>query len=321
MKVSVSIVTFNHEKFIAQAIDSVLMQKTDFDYEIIIGEDESEDNTRTIVKDYKSRYQDKIRLFLNNRKKLIYINGRPTGRLNLINNLRHAQGEYVALLEGDDYWTDPYKLQKQVDFLDSNPDFSICFHNAYRLNELDECQLMLGSYLCTENQKTVSNLEDIMTNNFIPTLTVMYRNKLFDDFPEWYLHVPFGDWPLHILNAQFGKIGYLNETMAVYRMHPGGATASIFGNKEKYIKHISEIIQTYEILKPYLGPKYLNLIRHRISDWYRIQAETYGENGNIISALRLYSKSALINPNRMNMIKVPKTILSLLINQLRKTDA
>ena len=120
-KISVCITTYNHEKFISQALDSVLMQKTDFDFEVLVGEDDSPDNTRDIVKKYARRYPDKLRLFLNDRKNVIYINGRPTGRWNFINNIRHAKGEYIALLDGDDCWTDPNKLQVQVDFLENNP--------------------------------------------------------------------------------------------------------------------------------------------------------------------------------------------------------
>ena len=120
--------TYNHEKFISQAIDSVLMQKADFDYELLIGEDDSEDQTRDIVKNFAGKYPDKIRLFLNDRKNVIYINGRPTGRWNFINLLKHARGEYVALLDGDDYWTDPLKLQKQIAFLENHLDYFLCIH-------------------------------------------------------------------------------------------------------------------------------------------------------------------------------------------------
>src|SRR5690606_24113344 len=122
MKLSVCIQTYNHAPYIAQALDSVLMQETDFDFEILLGEDESTDGTREICQEYARQHPDKIRLFLNSRENVIYINGRPTGRWNFMNNLRHVRGEYVALLDGDDYWTDPRKLQKQVDVLDASPE-------------------------------------------------------------------------------------------------------------------------------------------------------------------------------------------------------
>ena len=124
MKVSVSVTAYNHEKYIAQAIDSILMQEVDFEYEIIIGEDYSADNTRNIVIDFQRRYPDKIKLILP-QENLGY-----GGNKIFDQTLQVSRGEYVALLDGDDYWTSPHKLRKQVDFLDSHPECSMCFHNA-----------------------------------------------------------------------------------------------------------------------------------------------------------------------------------------------
>jgi len=112
MKVSICITTYNHEEYISQALDSVLAQATDFEFEILLGEDDSSDNTRTIVKKYQKMFPEKIRLYLNDRKNVIYINGMATGRWNFINNINHARGDYIALLEGDDYWVDNLKLKK-----------------------------------------------------------------------------------------------------------------------------------------------------------------------------------------------------------------
>jgi glycosyltransferase involved in cell wall biosynthesis len=102
--ISVNIVTYNHEPYIAQAIEGALMQKTNFPYEVLIGEDDSSDGTREICKEYAAKHPDKIRLFLNDRKNVIYINGQPTGRWNFINLLKNTKGKYVAFCEGDDYW-------------------------------------------------------------------------------------------------------------------------------------------------------------------------------------------------------------------------
>ncbi|MEZ4781129.1 MAG: glycosyltransferase [Flavobacteriaceae bacterium] len=115
--VSVVVGVYNHERFIKLCLNGILMQKTDFKYEIILGEDASTDGTREICKEYAKRFPDKIKLFLRSRKDVIYINGNATGRYNFIENLKACQGKYIALCDGDDYWTDPLKLQKQVDFL------------------------------------------------------------------------------------------------------------------------------------------------------------------------------------------------------------
>lgn len=253
MKVSVSMITYNHEPYIAQAIDSVLMQQTNFPFEIIIGEDDSADNTRAIVKEYKKRYPDKIRLFLNDRKNVIYIDGKPTGQWNFANNLKHAKGEYIALLEGDDFWTSPHKLQKQVDFLDARPDFAICFHNAEKVFVDGRQQSKL---YCPPEQKEISTLEDLVVGNFIPTCSVVFRRGLFGELPAWFYEVPVGDWPLHVLNAQHGCIGYLNEAMAVYRVHSSGAWSG---------KSPADVFRTmlkiYGYLNAYLGYRYEDMIR------------------------------------------------------------
>lgn len=221
MKVSVSIITYNHEEYIAQAIDSVLMQKTNFDYEILIGEDDSNDNTRAIVTEYKERYPDKIRLFLNDRENVIYINGRPTGRWNLINNLKHARGQYIALLDGDDYWIDPHKLQKQVDFLDSHPECAMCFHNAYNLLP-DQSKVDYMREWFRVNISPYYELEDLLTQNFVPTASVLFRNRLIKEFHHEFYKIPAGDWLFLIMLAQRAKLGFMNEIWSVRRMHEGG---------------------------------------------------------------------------------------------------
>ncbi|MCF6185625.1 MAG: glycosyltransferase, partial [Bacteroidales bacterium] len=117
MTVSILMLTYNHEKFIAQAIESVLMQKVSFNYELIIGDDCSQDNTQKIIREYQKKHPDIIKPVL--RTKNIGANN------NFVDIFKKATGKYIALLEGDDYWTDPNKLQKQVDFLEANPEYGI----------------------------------------------------------------------------------------------------------------------------------------------------------------------------------------------------
>ncbi|MFC1881321.1 glycosyltransferase family 2 protein [Thermodesulfobacteriota bacterium] len=227
-KVSVCITTYNHEQFIAQALDSVLMQKTDFDFEILIGEDDSEDRTREIVKEYKRQHPDKIQLFLNDSDNIIYINGRRTGRWNFINNLKNAKGVYIALLDGDDCWTDPNKLQAQVDLLEDNPELAICIHNV-KVSYMNGSNKSHPYYTpdasganMRQKPASISSIEDLIAGNFIQTPSVVYRAHLFDNFPEWFYKVDRADWPLHILNARHGKIGYIDKMMANYHVHDGG---------------------------------------------------------------------------------------------------
>ena len=121
-KVSVSMLAYNHEKFISKAIESVLMQETEFDVELVIGEDNSPDNTREVIDSYVAKHPDKI--------KALYRDNNVGARQNGIEVWEACQGDYIAYLDGDDYWTDPLKLQKQADFMDKNPGCTICFTKA-----------------------------------------------------------------------------------------------------------------------------------------------------------------------------------------------
>lgn len=261
IKLSVCITTYNHEKYIAQAIDSVLMQRTNFNYEIIIGEDDSTDNTRAIVKEYKNRYPDKIRLFLNNRKNVIYINGRPTGRWNFINVLKQAKGRYIALCDGDDYWTDPNKLQKQTDFMDNHPECAICFHNVTVFDEDGKHKPLTHR---PENPKEIFTLEDLLSGNFIHTCSVIFRRGLFREFPQWFYECKMGDWPFHILNAHHGDIGYIDEVMAVYRAQSTG----VWSSKNQMENKIDSICAANKI-KPALNCRHKKILDHTIIQWCR----------------------------------------------------
>jgi glycosyltransferase involved in cell wall biosynthesis len=211
VKVSVAMITYNHEQFIMQAIDSVLMQQTDFAVELVIGEDCSTDGTRAMVRDYGERHADRIRLLLPERNLGMFHNFAAT--------LEACRGQYIALLEGDDYWTDPRKLQKQVDFLEAHSECSMCFHDVLVEHEDHRPPAYRQ---CAPDQKAISTLEDLLRGNFLPTPSVVYRNGLFGDLPGWYSELAVADWPLHILNAQYGQIGYIAEAMGVYRIHAGG---------------------------------------------------------------------------------------------------
>lgn len=139
-KVSVSIITYNHVNYIAQAIESVLKQQVDFTYEIIIGDDYSTDGTQKILQHYQKKYPDIIQLVLHPKR----YEGVP-GRLNNITNLYSCRGQYVALLDGDDYWISENKLQTQVDFLDQNPDYTLAFHEIKVVSEEHESDTFYSS--------------------------------------------------------------------------------------------------------------------------------------------------------------------------------
>ena len=215
--ISIWITTYNHEKYIAEAIESVLRQETTFTYELVIGEDCSTDNTRAIVLAYKEQYPDKIRLLL------------PDKNLGMIPMYKATYslctGKYVAWLDGDDYWTDPLKLQKQVSFLIQNPDYVLCFHNVNVLDQLKNTTYDAGGPKYKYPDDTLSYEHFLQPGNINPISapSVVYRNVLGPELPAWYFDLPYPDLGLYFLLLEHGKFKYLNEIMSIYRIHKGGA--------------------------------------------------------------------------------------------------
>ena len=251
MKLSVCLTTYNHEKFIREAIDSVLSQKTDFEFELLIGEDDSSDNTRAIVTEYKSSNPDKIVLFLHNREDVIYINGRPTGRHNYLNNLRHAKGEYIAVLDGDDFWTDPYKLQKQIDFLDENLDYSASFHNVY----IGKDNLETKKLYSNADSDFDLELRDFLIKNQGPTVSLVFRNPYLTEFPDTFYTCPVEDWLMNVFLVQHGKIRFMHEVMGYYRKHDSGVWSGV-NDVEKMI--INE--QCFHAIDEFTQRKYRSIL-------------------------------------------------------------
>ncbi|MFL1012240.1 glycosyltransferase family 2 protein [Flavisericum labens] len=241
--VSVCVQTYQHVNYIKSCLDGILMQQTTFPFEVILGEDESSDGTRDICIEYTEKHSDRIRLFLRSRKDVIFINGNPTGRYNMVENLKASKGKYIALCEGDDYWTDPLKLQKQVDFLEANPYYAITFTNGevnYE-NKLDNNHLIYCDSLDSDkpysNFKTpnsITSITDLANGNYLHTAGVVFKNWIKEKgIPEYLYKVTIGDWPLHMRTSTFGLIKYLDINTFCYRVHENG----IFSKKsilEKY---------------------------------------------------------------------------------------
>ncbi len=274
MKVSVAIVTYNQEKFIAKALESVLMQKTNFDYEIVIGEDCSTDKTRDILIDYEKRYPNKFRLLLHKKNLGMHKNGSRV--------LDACTGEYIAMLDGDDYWTSPEKLQKQVDFLDNHSECAVCYHDALIVHEDGSREPMRYR----PSQKAFSSVEDLLIDNYIPTCAVMFRNGLFGRIPDWVGVLKMGDWLIHILNALHGRVGYLDEIMAVYVVHPGGVWST-----KNWQDHDRAMIDMFEALATHLGPQYIGII-NRILRWrYFSSSNRFEKMGDVARARACAMKS------------------------------
>jgi glycosyltransferase involved in cell wall biosynthesis len=271
MKVTVILLTYLHENYIGQALESVLGQETDFAYNITIIEDCSPDRTREIVREYARKYPEKIRLRLppHNRN----------DNLEWMKAIEEAEGKYVALLDGDDYWTSPHKLQKQVDFLEQHPECVQCFHSTEHFYDDGSRE----SYFSTSpGNKTILDLEDLYQGNFMPTCAVLFRKGLFGPFPDWFNDIYGADWAIHLMNTQHGKIGYIDEVLGATRIHGGGAW-----NGASSIKQLNILISDYTILREKLDFIDDQIITGQISRFYHDLAVQYAAQDDFAKARQL----------------------------------
>lgn len=217
--VSICCIAYNQEHFIRKCLDGFLMQDINFPFEIIIHDDASTDRTADIIREYEAKHPKIIKPIYQTENQYSKL-----GRILVPFLFPLVKGKYVALCEGDDYWTDPLKLQKQVDFLEKNPDYSMCFHPVKVIYEDGSKPDEILPSPEQRFNKDILGLEDLLVRNFIYTNSVMYRwrfakENVKDFFPK---NILPGDWFLHMLHAQVGKIGYIDEVMAAYRRHAGG---------------------------------------------------------------------------------------------------
>lgn len=240
IKVSVCCITYNHAGFIKDCLNSFLMQKTNFAFEILIHDDASTDGTEQIIREYEAKYPNLIKPLYeveNQWKK-----GRKGSS---VFNFPRAKGKYIALCEGDDYWTDPHKLQKQVDFLETNPDYSMCFHSAALL-DMDNIG-RAGLYHNIQSKEYF--IQQIYRDWIVPTASVVFRrdaltNKYFNRIlnPDFV----FGDTLLFMSLAEVGRIHAFKEQMSVYRIHTLGVTQNPhLHNAIKWLKHHESILKEF----------------------------------------------------------------------------
>jgi len=251
-------ITYNHEPFIAQAIEGVLMQKTNFKYELVIGEDCSTDNTRKICEEYAHNYPDIIRLLPSEKNLGVFANGTRTMKACM-------NGKYIALCEGDDYWTDPYKLQKQVNFLEENEDYVMSFHSVDIKNSIPKGEVH-SNYKYPIPIKNTLTLKDLAFKHYIPTCSLVFRaDAMPNPIPNWFANLPMGDIPLELMIASKGFTIYFSESMAVHMKHDNSLTA----NKKRRLNGRASYLYLYNNLRKKLGAKYwliftILITKHRL---------------------------------------------------------
>jgi len=237
-QVSVCITTYQHAAFIKKCVKGALDQTTNFPIEIIIGEDESSDGTREICKQLAEQHPENIRLFLRSRENVRYINGNPTGRHNFLETLKVARGKYIAFCDGDDYWIDSRKLQKQYDFMESSVDISMSLHNAYII---DEKGLQKSIFPNIKTQSIIKPEKIIEKGGgFCATNSVFFRSDILTKMPDWFVDAYVGDYSLYLLAIEHGKIGALPDIMSCYR---SGHTNS-WSNLSNQAQHLDKYLQS-----------------------------------------------------------------------------
>lgn len=211
-KVSVIIPCYNYENYIEQCVMSVLLQKIDFDIEILIGDDNSLDNSFIIASRLKNYYESDRFKF-----KLI----KHENNVGEINNtkslLENSTGEYIAYLDADDYWTDPYKLKKQIEFMDNNPEYSMCITGHILLENNSYVPVAdFSSWLCPTGSLDSHNLSK---GNYVGSSSSRVFRNYTNLIKDYFYEFPYSDWVLNFELSFRGKIEYLNFPSYVYRIH------------------------------------------------------------------------------------------------------
>lgn len=288
--VSICCITYNQVQYIRQCIEGLLMQKTSFSFEIIINDDSSTDGTTELIKEYEHQYPHLITPIYHAENE--YSKG--VRGMFATYCFPKARGKYIALCEGDDYWTDPMKLQNQVDFMESHPDYSLCFHNAMVLNERLEVKERIQSFCHLNHNQTIST-ERIISEWCIPTASILFRRESFEKFELPRLFS--GDYTLELALASVGKVYYIDRYMSVYRLNNGGVSSKI--SVEKWATQLFALLEWFDNLT---SRQYHNEIELRIRE--------VKKNTRYIT---LKDKSMLLP-----MICMPKYTLKMLRQKLSK---
>jgi glycosyltransferase involved in cell wall biosynthesis len=288
MKVSVLVKTFDHEACIAQTLGSVLSQAAPFDWELVVGEDCSRDGTREVVREVAARLPGRVRPLFRER------NLGPVA--NFIDTLAACRGTYVALLDGDDFWTVPHKLARQAAYLDAHAEAPACTHDALVVDAKGNGD---GTRYCSPRLPASLTLERVLKGNPVPACSLMFRREALLPLPPWFPCLPFTDWPLLVLLARRGPVGYDPEPMAAYRVHGGGLWSGM-----PSVARIRSRLALLERFRAELGPEHDALIRGRMARVALQLALACAESGD-----RGASRAALRRAFRLAGARFPRLLV------------
>lgn len=260
IKVSISCCVYNHERYLRKCLESLTTQITNFKYEIIIHDDASTDKSADIIREFQEKYPDIIKPIYQTENQ--YSKGVSPSLI----TLSQAQGEYIAICEGDDFWTSDDKLQKQVEFLDAHPDYSFCTHAAYYAHE--NGTLFNNKFFKPYNTTREVPIEEVIKGWKFATNSIMYRALARKE-----LIIPFrgdcpnGDYALAVYLALNGKVYYINEFMSAYRAESVGSLNWVWReNLVRYVDSRKKYIAMLKRIDGYTNFKYTDIVKKNIDE-------------------------------------------------------
>jgi glycosyltransferase involved in cell wall biosynthesis len=357
--VSIACNAYNHQEYISDAIDSFLMQETDFPFEILVHDDASTDNTADVVQSYTSKYPNLI-------KPVYQTENQYSLGCDLISfNFSRAKGEYIALCEGDDYWSDKNKLQIQIKKMREHPDCQLSFHPATILINNTITKDVTANHL---DDDAVFDVKEVIKGDggFCPTASIIIKKEAIENLPDFFKGAPVGDYFLQILGSVNAGALYINRIMSVYRIHPGGVWTSTarnynalksfiakmstsFDEMDKYYSFryhdeialirsnlimrslkkdsfdYSQRLELYDAYKSHLSKEQIiNFQEHLISDLAKViqeQKETISEKEELCKKLRLEANSAIKSMDTVHDYAQRVAVLRFIRHPIKKYKA
>ena len=259
--VTICIPTYQHESFIAQTLEGCLSQQTDFDFEIIVGDDASSDQTPKIIKEYADRFPKIIKPFLHQTNLGPVFPKELGGKNNVKFLFERCKTKYIALCEGDDYWIEPLKLQKQIDFLEQNEDYNLSHHQTQIIYQ----NSFKTDFFNDQFRKQTNEIDEMLADHWvIATTSAVFRNVFQNGMAIWFEEAASGDWAIFFQVIQEKKIHYLSQTMGVYRKHLGGMTNIHIEKNRFFLKNRLEMFRS---IKPFYSFARQEIIEKTINEY------------------------------------------------------
>lgn len=312
--VSITSLAYNHERYVRRALDSFVSQKTDFAFEILIHDDASTDGTAAIIREYEEKYPELMRPVYQTENQ--HSKGVKVG----VELHRRARGKYIAFCEADDYWTDPLKLQKQVDYLEAHPECSLCVHAAGTVDA--DGNPLPRMFRASEHDCDFDATDVILSGGgMFQTNTMLARREFMTSYPDFYYHSTVGDYPFQIYMGMCGKIHYLNEVLSVYRVQAVGSwSASVLTSTEKTVKHCENMCRLLEEIAVYDGGKYRQACEQRILLFHLYTALLTGDS-KTVKALRSGADRRYLTRNMKIGVRFPRLYCYLRHRRIKKQAA